>query len=840
MKKTGIVFMLILASIAYGGQCCVTQSKENCSIVPQPRECQSVDLPDVVIDESTTVFYNSQCPVENYAAGHLKDSLKKHYNVDIQLNGDTEKAGQSKNTVEIVLGVTEKDSFIQQFCKKNNIDINTKLPGYDGFIIKTAAVKSSKVIIIAGANLRGVTYGTSVLFDMLNLGDGKLTCPAVYIRDWATIEWRGRPTEYLSLQTPESLDTCVHSRINFIDVRDTNVPGGHALFGFPPGVPIDTAKVKKVIDDAHERGIFVFGTVSCGVPPEKFDAAIETFKELIALNVDGLWISYDDPGPGKDAPLLTSRVIELAKQHNITPDKVAITPPSGSYQEIDTVWNKQVVAAPDADKMRWFFTRIPNDFDDKLMKKLGFSSELCWWHNWPRPKGGLLNDFGGGRPLYNSKWAYYELLPLSAGWNNPTTDELKVAGNYSDMVMLWQTRPADYDCHILGLWAWNPETHDFNAVSETAYSYVFGNAQAPAARLFDRKLAKLKPYFTTPLYKNANPNIWPPRLLDVNDRPAVIELLNDMELLMQTIEKGSPSQTMLSGENLKIDYLQPMRDIVTYGKKMVNLDYPEYTLKDFPNKMLDLASKQDTKAIDVETGKIRADVEKKCEIISSELAGLKYIDAYVKQWEDYIKGSDFWIEEYKKVQAQKAEAEQKRQEAKQRFEELVKGDYSKLFADQGKPAKGKVLLEISSDAIQHGRYHARGAWAVGMYDNKAVAIGSSSQWSYKDTDMAMLSTEVTIPNFTKRLYLEVYIAHVMKDTQTPARADVRLSALRVDGKTIWNQDLTVPLKGWQVNDITDVAKSGEKVNIRFNVSNRIQSDGYESIVFFGPARLVER
>lgn len=829
MIRTGIVFTFILAAAACG-------STTNYSIVPQPKECMSSDSGDIVIDKNTTVLFNSDCNVETYAAQHLKDKIKKHYKTDIQLNDKD--AGN-----KIILGTLGKDSFVQQFCKENKIEIDTKLSGYDGFIIKTATLKTGSVVIIAGANPRGVTYGASVLFDLMKMQNEKLTCPAVYVRDWAKIEWRGRPTEYLSLQTPESLDTCVHSRINFIDVRDTNVPGGWALFGFPPGVPVDAPKVKKVIDDAHTRGIFVFGAVSCGVQPDKFDSVIETFKELIALDVDGLWISYDDPGPGKDAPVLVERVIKLAKENNITPDKIAVTPPSGSYQEIDTVWNKEVVSVPDAGKMKWFFTRTPNAFDDKFMKKMGFTAPICWWHNWPRPKGGLLNNFGGGRPLYSSKWAYYELLPLSAGWNNPTPNELKAAEDFTDTVMLWQTRPADYDCHVLGLWAWNPKMHDFNAVSQTAYSYVFGKTAAPAARLFDRNLSKLKPYFTTPLYKNDSPSIWPPRLLDVNDRPAVIELLDDMNLIMQVIEQSSPSQSMLCYENLKIDYLQPMRDIVTYGNKMVRLDYPDYAHKDFPAKMLELASKQEIKAMDAEIGKIKSDIEKKCKIISSELADLKLIDVYVKQWTDYVQGSDFWIEEHKKRQAQKAEAEQRRLEAKQRFAEVVKEDYTELLANQGKPADGKVLLEISPEAIQKGRFHVRGDWAVGMYESKnanAVAIGASSEWSHKSTDIAMLSTEIVIPNFTKRLYLEVYIAHVMNDTQTPARADVRLSVLRVDNKTIWNQDLTVPLKGWQINDITDVAKPGEKVNIRFNVSNKIDSTGYGTIVFFGPARLVER
>jgi hypothetical protein len=319
-----------------------------------------------------------------------------------------------------------------------------------------------------------------------------------------------------------------------------------------------------------------------------------------------------------------------------------------------------------------------------------------------------------------------------------------------------------------------------------------------------------------------------------------MEMLNEMDLLMQVIEQSALKQSMLSHRTLKIDYLQPMRDIITYGKKMTKLDYPEYTLKDFPDRMIALADQNNIEAIRSEIQKVKGNVEKMCQNISTDLTGLKFIDVYVKQWTDYVSGSDYWLEEYKKRQAQKAEAEQKRLEAKEQFEKVVQGDFSDLFKSQTKAADGTVLLEISPETILKGKYHARGTWAMGMFEDKAVAIASLPSENYKESDMAMLSTEITIPKFSKRLYLEAYIAHVAKDSQTPKREDIRVSALRVDNKTIWNQDLNVPLKGWQINDITDVAKPGEKVTIRFHVSNRVIPEGYDTIVFFGPARLVER
>jgi len=44
----------------------------------------------------------------------------------------------------------------------------------------------------------------------------------------------------------------------------------------------------------------VYGTVNCGVPAAQQDKVLGTFRELLALGADGLWMSFDDKGPGED------------------------------------------------------------------------------------------------------------------------------------------------------------------------------------------------------------------------------------------------------------------------------------------------------------------------------------------------------------------------------------------------------------------------------------------------------------------------------------------------------------------------------------------------------------
>ena len=96
-----------------------------------------------------------------------------------------------------------------------------------------------------------------------------------------------------------------------MDVRDADTPDGYAAMGFSPGFKIHLPVTKQVLSEAHQRGMFVYGTVSCGVKADRHDAVISTFAELIALGVDGIWISLDDTGAGEDAPRLVRRVLDL-------------------------------------------------------------------------------------------------------------------------------------------------------------------------------------------------------------------------------------------------------------------------------------------------------------------------------------------------------------------------------------------------------------------------------------------------------------------------------------------------------------------------------------------------
>ena len=65
----------------------------------------------------------------------------------------------------------------------------------------------------------------------------------------------------------------------------------------------------------ESRGLVVFAIVNCGVKRDLFPKVIESFKESISLGADGLWVSFDDKGPGEDPVKLVTDVLALGREH---------------------------------------------------------------------------------------------------------------------------------------------------------------------------------------------------------------------------------------------------------------------------------------------------------------------------------------------------------------------------------------------------------------------------------------------------------------------------------------------------------------------------------------------
>ncbi|MDO4630581.1 MAG: hypothetical protein Q4C70_15485, partial [Planctomycetia bacterium] len=271
--------------------------------------------------------------------------------------------------------------------------------------------------IIRGADGNGVIYGTFAFLDLLKLNSetNQPEILGVEVTDWPSIPHRGRPHFVLMQQlVPGALDAYARGRINYSDVRDnptigvTNIyPDRAAPMGFPPGIPVDAVNVKRVIDEAHRRGMFMYACVAAATTKnaggiivgfDKLDEANfyenvnRTFEELLTLGADGLWLSFDDIGAGTDSRTAIENFLRLADKHGLSGRELAFTPPIGAYQKIDHPQNHELSKIPGFEKIQWYFTRVPCQADTEMCRKIRLELPPAWWHNLIHLRSGFLNN----------------------------------------------------------------------------------------------------------------------------------------------------------------------------------------------------------------------------------------------------------------------------------------------------------------------------------------------------------------------------------------------------------------------------------------------------------------
>jgi hypothetical protein len=623
-----------------------------CPIVPQPKIYR--DGGQYVGFQPLAIVVGAKATEpERYAAERLAGLIERRFGRQTAVCDEGQEPGISGQI--ILLGCRTSNAMLDRLCTERKIGLSATSPGHDGYVIEFVDQGVRQVIMVGGSNPRGVIYGADALFDLTQreLPQSDLIRVAS-VRDWPSIAWRGRPHSVLAHHlVPGALDAYARARINFIDVRDDPgakativMPARKASMGFPPGVPLDTANVKAVIDGGHRRGMFVYGTVSCSYPVERLPDILKTFNELIALEVDGLWISFDDTGAGASAPAIIRAVLDLGKKHGMTGRKIAVTPPAEAYVSIDEKFNREMAKIEGFADVQWMFTRVPCQADADMAKKVGLKRLPGWWHN--------LVDFGGGF-LHNGeiictlrgdgKPAYVDLQPISKGWHKPDYERIRTASLWTDTVLLWGVVngwPEEYEVAALGLWAWSPENHDWAALRDSIYRYVYGATQVEFVREFDDKLETLKALFIMPGWRFGPGKGWPPRIKRVEDRQQAATLIGELDVLLSKTRAAAMRETSILPVRLQTIYLEPMTATLQYARKMTWLEYPEQWVPAAEEEIVRLIRAGDEKAAQRALEKMRAQIRRQVERVQRELAPLKGIDLYAVFWQKKLSGLDAW------------------------------------------------------------------------------------------------------------------------------------------------------------------------------------------------------
>ena len=844
-----IVFWVVLLAFVAAGLQADESPESACPLIPVPKVYHDTGRRLVLAEDGKTaiVFGARAVDPERYAAGRLQTLVERRFRRRLPVLQEDDVPDEI--TQVLLVGQRTTNAWLGRLCDQAGIDLSETSPGEDGFVIQTVEDGARQVVLVGGSNAPGAIYGQNALFDLFDQQDGRVELRLASVRDWPSIRWRGRPHWRLRVHlAPGVFDSYARYRLNFTDLRDAGTPDGYAAMGFSPGFDIDVPTTRQVLDEAHHRGMFVYGTVSCGVKSDQYDAALRTFAELIELGVDGIWISLDDSGAGEDAPQIVLRALALGAEHGMTGRRTAITQPVGSYNYLDTEFNRTTAAIPEYAAAQWFFTRVPCQEDLDATRRLGLKLPPAWWHNLFSIRGGFLHNASAVQSLRaDGRPAYLDMQPLRSGWGSPGWEQLRDAAEYTDTVLLWGLYdgwPEEYQVGVMGIWAWNPAAHDWPRTRRAIYADVYGPGQADMAAEFDDTLRELKDLFEMPV-RHFRPNKgWPPQLKKQTDRPEALELLDQLESLRAVLHERAPAETLLDPERLNEVYLEPMQATLAYARKMAELDYPEYTLgSSFEQLAGELYETHGPDEAEATLAPLREQARSQLATVAETLDGLKGIDEYVAFWSRQVDEQRDW-QEY---------LAQRRARMKTTFESMLEDGFSRCLVDERLDDEGyAVWLEGLASAppgcvlaeVPAGQWLAqpprwRGPWSIGPLEwryQPSTVIAFPRRTASQAGDHAEVRAELPRPVFTGRLQLDLFVNDTKIDPKYP---EYRYQELWINDRMVWQEDITVSRAGreWLTLDVTALATPESTLAIRFRVIDRRPVSSYGSVTFLGPLRL---
>ena len=806
---------------------------QTCSCAPEitPQPKQLTDTGDILAinpaDGLAIVVGTQASEPERYARDRLAELLQRRFGLRARLA--TEDLLPADAGCTVVLGQPGTCALVKELWDATGLDDHELSHHHDAYALDV--LPERRLAVICGTNDRGVIYGAQTLFRLLSSTPEGLALPAASVRDWPSILWRGRPHSKVSTHLqPGVMDAYLWAGLNFIDVRA-------GAFGYGPDAELDVAQIGSCITQAHRRGLYVYGTVSCGIKPNQFDGAIRTFRRLIELGVDGLWISFDDPGGGESTMDLVRRVIELGREHGMTGRDICTTPPMGSYQVIDTEFNREMAKQPGMARATWFFTRPPCAADRETAASIWLQRPVAWWHNWPRSIAGFTHgSYGGTSFRVDGRPSYMEIVPLSDGWHKPRYEALQDAAQNADTAMTWGGWEPEYISAVMGVWAWDPEHHDFERTCRAIRKTVYGPSGVQAATGFDAALAEVKQGFLLP-ERTADPAAnYPPRPRPQADRAALAALVHRMAAAADALAATAPVETLLEPERLESFFLEPMRAELAAARALASLQRPEDWWPEHEARCFSLLAAGDEPGLEAACAQVRPTVETQLEALLTALGDILRLEDYAKLWRQRAAGGvDYW----------KAERDRRAEAARRRIEAQVKAalDTGEMMGRlDSPPGGGRLLSQVTPAQLALSPLRHTGAWVAGPYPHgepQAFVMAFPAHTASVAGELCQVSFPLRVPEHTGRLQVQL---HLTDEYDSDRWTGYRFYQLLSGEEVIWEEDIALTRRGggeWSNVDVTRIAPQQGELELALRLLDKRPVGNYTTTIFVGPVRLVE-
>lgn len=832
MKSYAAVGVCLLAVSA--GQAAV-------SLVPAPREVHWRGRDVHLAPGRVAIVVGSQASApERSAADLLGRSVQRRFGQTWPI---IEEGASTDASVQILAGCRASHQLLDRLCRSHDVELDAAKPGHDGYVIRTLEADGRLYVLLGGSEPRGVLYAQDTFFQLLKHRPDGVRLIAADVRDAPSIPWRGRPQTNVQLYlNPGEMDLYARSRINFIDLRN-------GTYAYEPGDTWDDALIRRILDEAHARGIIVYATINCGIPKSDHATVLKMYEQFIALGADGLWLSFDDKGPGEDPETLTRAVLELGGRHGIKDHLIAVTPPKRDYQQIRMPFNQHIMKIPGMERATWFWTCLPLSGALADARSIGMKSRPSWWHNWTRPNPGFTHP-ESGTYVIGKRLAYLEVPPLSEGWHAPTYEVLKDAAGSADAIMPWGGNGWGqyYVAPVIGWWGWAPERHDFEAVRGRIYDIVYGRGQVEAAREFDDALRKVKSLFRFVSNSSEFEPMCPARLRNPRSRPAAEALLARMRERFTRIESSAAKETMLEPSVLKEHYLDPMRAELETGEAAARLTYPEDWWLDHQREVLSAIYSDDLARADELIAKASPRVLQQVETVGQKLADLRPTAAYVEWWRD--RASMKAIDWKKMVTDRRSLLEARVKDYNRRAaptEEMLSGlAHPPLDWGTGRwESSNRVLATVMPSELEM----FWGEWMAGIYrhgETEVAAFALNPKVLGTEGGFAELELAVPVSGDRQRLAILLYLSNENKETIGGDFVRNRMAGYRTvkllwGDRILWQEDVGVHrVNGqWFMARLPLIPADLSELPLRLRVEDVKDTQKNFCIVFVGPIRLME-
>ncbi|MGA8271214.1 MAG: beta-N-acetylhexosaminidase [Candidatus Sulfotelmatobacter sp.] len=181
MKRAVLFFpaILLLNFLTFAQ---IPESHSPLKLIPQPKEVQ-LHAGSFHVKATTRILVEfGHQDEDRIAAETLAEEIQDRSGLKVSITGEKPDAKQTRSTIILA---RLQDERMKEFLATKAL--NADSIGDQGYLLF-----ADKTHLIVAANTgQGLFYGVQTLRQLLHQDDGKLLCPAVSIRDWPSMEWRG-------------------------------------------------------------------------------------------------------------------------------------------------------------------------------------------------------------------------------------------------------------------------------------------------------------------------------------------------------------------------------------------------------------------------------------------------------------------------------------------------------------------------------------------------------------------------------------------------------------------------------------------------------------------------